>query len=179
MARSTFFFDIIGETVSRIAEINMVTVSIASLAFVSLVVLKKSKPRFPRALFVVGLGAVFVHVLSLEQHNVDVIGQIPSGLPSLRIPQWTSEDLIVLLPGSVMIAVVAFMEAISISNSLLREGEKRPLPNRELIGVGISSVERGATESQVATCCQELQDSSTVIPEQYPVSVGVTETLET
>jgi sulfate permease, SulP family len=151
LARSTYLFDIIGETVIRFAEINIVTVIIAFCSFVALVGLKKIKPRFPRALFVVGFGAVFVYVFSLDEYKVDVIGQIPSGLPSLMIPRWTTEDVFSLLPGALMIAVVAFMEAISISNSLLREGEKRPLPNRELIGVGSANILSGVFQGLPVT----------------------------
>jgi len=43
-------------------------------------------PRFPAALVVVVAGIALSSWLNLEQHGVAVVGEIPSGLPSLKFP---------------------------------------------------------------------------------------------
>jgi sulfate permease, SulP family len=142
-ARSAFLFDILLEAWQRLQEINWSTLSIALCTFVVLDVCKRVKPSIPRAILVVGMGGIAVVLFSLEERGVDVIGTIPSGLPAPQFPQLNKSDVLLLFPSAFMIAIVAFMEAISISNTLLREGEERPSPNNELIGIGTANALAG------------------------------------
>ena len=137
--RSTFLGDILLEVWKRISEINVPTVLIALMAFVVLDLSKRTRKSFPRALFVVVLGAFAVFYFSLESSGVDIIGRIPSGLPQFQLPLLTMEMIWALLPSALMIAVVSFMEAISIGQSLLRDDEESPNPNGELIGIGAAN----------------------------------------
>jgi MFS superfamily sulfate permease-like transporter len=70
----------------------------------------------------------------------DVVGDIPRGLPSLQAPtlQW---DLVWgLLPAAIVMALIGFMEATSISKAIATKTGERVDTNRELIGQGLANI---------------------------------------
>jgi SulP family sulfate permease len=86
------------------------------------------------------------HVKKIEKGEVklvgggDVVGMIPSGLPSFRIPPLSLEAIIQLLSAALIIALVAFMESISMAKALAAKTKQRLDPNQELIGQGLSNI---------------------------------------
>ncbi|MDP1525086.1 MAG: SulP family inorganic anion transporter [Rhodocyclaceae bacterium] len=70
----------------------------------------------------------------------EVVGAIPSGLPEFKWPTVTWSDMTHLLSVAVVIALVAFMEAISIAKAMAARTRSRIDPDRELIGQGLANV---------------------------------------
>jgi len=70
----------------------------------------------------------------------EVVGAIPSGLPEFKWPTVTWSDMTNLLSVAVVIALVAFMEAISIAKAMAARTRSRIDPDRELIGQGLANV---------------------------------------
>jgi len=70
----------------------------------------------------------------------EVVGAIPSGLPDFKWPTVTWSDMTSLLSVAVVIALVAFMEAISIAKAMAARTRSRIDPDRELIGQGLANV---------------------------------------
>jgi MFS superfamily sulfate permease-like transporter len=70
----------------------------------------------------------------------DVVGVIPEGLPSFQVPvvQW---DLVwALLPAALVMALIGFMEATSISKAIATTTGERVDTNKELIGQGLANI---------------------------------------
>jgi len=70
----------------------------------------------------------------------NVVGVIPQGLPSLQVPviQW---DLVwALLPAALVMALIGFMEATSISKAIATTTGERVDTNKELIGQGLANI---------------------------------------
>ncbi len=70
----------------------------------------------------------------------DVVGHIPQGLPSFRIPKLSLDAILSLLSAAFVIALVAFMESISMAKALAAKTKQRLDPNQELIGQGIANM---------------------------------------
>jgi len=70
----------------------------------------------------------------------EVVGTIPSGLPELKWPILNWSDIKNLLSIAIVIALVAFMEAISIAKAMAAKTRSRIDPNRELIGQGLANL---------------------------------------
>jgi len=70
----------------------------------------------------------------------EVVGAIPSGLPEFKWPTVNWSDVTNLLSIAVVIALVAFMEAISIAKAMAARTRSRIDPDRELIGQGLANV---------------------------------------
>jgi len=70
----------------------------------------------------------------------DVVGSIPQGLPSFRMPNLSLDAILSLLSAAFVIALVAFMESISMAKAMAAKTKQRLDPNQELIGQGIANM---------------------------------------
>jgi SulP family sulfate permease len=70
----------------------------------------------------------------------EVVGQIPKGLPSLKWVPFNASIFSHLLPFAVIIALLGFMEAISIAKAMAAKTGQRLDPNQELLGQGLANM---------------------------------------
>ena len=70
----------------------------------------------------------------------EVIGSIPSGLPSLDLPKMNWDTIMALLSSALVISLVGFMEAISIAKAMAAKTKQRIDPNQELLGQGLANI---------------------------------------
>ena len=86
------------------------------------------------------------HIKKIEKGAVklvgggDVVGKIPAGLPAIRIPTLSLDAIVQLLSAAFIIALVAFMESISMAKALAAKTKQRLDPNQELIGQGLANM---------------------------------------
>ena len=70
----------------------------------------------------------------------DVVGAIPKGLPDFSFPEIDGHSAITLMPAAVIIALLGFMEAISIAKAMAAKTGQRIDPNQELMGQGLANI---------------------------------------
>ena len=70
----------------------------------------------------------------------EVLGSIPRGLPPVSIPRFDSYTLLNLLPYAIIIALLGFMETISITKAMAAKTGQRLDPSQELIGQGLANI---------------------------------------
>ena len=119
------------------------TLVIGALSIAALVVSKKRWPRFPAALFVVVASTLAVWALGLSTRGVSIVGEVPAGLPGFSLPSVDSEILTQLIPAAATIALVSFMEAISVGRVFAQANRYDIHPNRELIALGFANLAGG------------------------------------
>lgn len=69
-----------------------------------------------------------------------VVGAIPEGLPSFNVPELRWDLMLALLPAALVMALIGFMEATSISKAIATKTGERVDTNTELVGQGIANV---------------------------------------
>lgn len=69
-----------------------------------------------------------------------VVGSIPAGLPTFAVPQVHRDLLLALLPGALVMALIGFLEATSISKAISAMTRERINPSRELVGQGLANI---------------------------------------
>ncbi|MBU4500587.1 MAG: SulP family inorganic anion transporter [Gammaproteobacteria bacterium] len=70
----------------------------------------------------------------------EVVGSIPAGLPGFQVPQIEWKLVLPLLPAALIMALLGFMEATSISKAISAKTGQRPDTNRELVGQGLANI---------------------------------------
>jgi sulfate permease, SulP family len=70
----------------------------------------------------------------------EVIGSVPAGLPSFEMPLLDLNLMASLFSSALVIALVGFMEAISISKIFAAKTKERLDPNQELVGQGLANI---------------------------------------
>ena len=116
-----------------------IIISITSLVFILLI--KKLNRKIPSALIAVILGILWVYFNGLDKQGVSVVGVIPEGLPSFQTPSFEVGSLKKLFPTAFTLALVAFMEAISIGKTMEEKHKNYVIdPNQELIALGSANI---------------------------------------
>ncbi|MDG2062604.1 MAG: sulfate permease [Flavobacteriaceae bacterium] len=116
-----------------------IIISITSLVFILLI--KKLNRKIPSALIAVILGILWVYFNGLDKQGVSVVGVIPEGLPSFQSPSFEVGSLKKLFPTAFTLALVAFMEAISIGKTMEEKHKNYVIdPNQELIALGSANI---------------------------------------
>ena len=78
--------------------------------------------------------------LGLADKGVKIVGDIPKGLPALSVPEFDLGLWRSLLASSLIIAVIGFVESISVAQTLAAKRRQRIDPDQELIGLGAANI---------------------------------------
>ena len=91
---------------------------------------------------VVVLNIVLAYSLNLQADGVAIIGDIPSGLPSIRdiFNQRGSEEFVQLLPTAALIHLVGYLESITVAKNMQLRYGNVVNSNQELLGLGSSNL---------------------------------------
>ncbi len=138
--KTGFFRDLLA-IVQHLPQASLVTV-LLSVGIVALIfVLERFLPKWPAPLVAVGAAILASALLGLQAAGVATVGEVPRGLPSLTWPQL--ELMRQLWPAAIGIALMSFTESIAAGRAFADPQEPRPLPNRELLALGIANVGGG------------------------------------
>ncbi|MDF4221470.1 sulfate permease [Maribacter sp. M208] len=125
----------------KLGEINYVDFSIGLVGIALLLGFKKWAKNIPGILIIVVLGIVAVYLFQLETYGIKLVGNVPSGLPSFIMPTLNIEDIKQLAPIAIALALVGYLEAISIGKAIEdKTGEDTIKANQELIALGSSNI---------------------------------------
>ena len=132
------FFADVANAVRGLDEANGWTVAISAVTLGVMLALRVWAPKVPGPLVAVVGGILVVVVLGLEDDGVALIPEVPRGLPAPALPGLDHVDE--LLPFALAIAMMAFLESVSVARAT-RESHDPPLDNgQELVAVGAASV---------------------------------------
>ena len=133
-----------------IPHANLYSVAIGLGAFVIVRLLKGYIPKAPAALIALILMTLIVAVFGWDQKGVSVLGTLPSGLPSLTLPNVSPADYLRLLPGAMAVVGITLCEALLLVRSCSRKHNTKADGNQVLFAYGMASVASGFTGSLVS-----------------------------
>jgi SulP family sulfate permease len=121
--------------------IHLITVIISTVSILFIVFIKKWNRKIPSAIIAVTIGILAVSFFNLEEKGVAVVGVIPEGLPSFQLLNFDSTLIKPLFPIALTLALVAFMEAISVAKAIEEKHDDYKVdPNQELIALGGANI---------------------------------------
>ena len=106
--------------------------------FGSTVLLSRTIP-----LFLVVASIALVYFFQLQTLGIKTVGIIPSGMPPLDMPYWNWTLVLQLLPGATMIAMISFVESLSIAQATALQNRSQLNSNQELIALGLANISAG------------------------------------
>ena len=137
LPRSHHIHSVAAAAFAAFDQIDLATVLIGVGSTAMLLALKRWRPRIPRALVAVVVGSVAVWGLGLE---IATVGDVPGGFPVPAFPSLELAAVVDLLPIAITIALVAFMESISVAKAFARRDRYDIDANRELVGLGAANL---------------------------------------
>ena len=105
-------------------------------------------PKVPTLLVITVLAIMLSAVVDLGAYGVELVGEIPAGLPSLSWPAVSGGDFALLIPSALGLFFVTYSDAILTARSLAGSGLGKPLDaNQELLALGGLNVAAGISGS--------------------------------
>jgi sulfate permease, SulP family len=126
------------------------TLAVGIISLVLLFAIHKFVPKIPAALAVMVLSILASSLFNLEEYGVQVVGYIPTGLPSFGLPSGiTFSELVMLLPGAAGIVLVAFSESVAIARSYATSHGYDVDANQEMVALGFANFGAGISQGFV------------------------------
>ena len=155
--RAEYFYEQVVYTVEHLGQTNLTTLAIGLGAVGVLLYFKmgisaqlrrwgvrpgwvvpvsKSAP-----LIIVLLGTLLVWGFNLtETAGINIVGDVPAGLPPLSLPSMDPTVWRALLPPALTISFVGYMESISVAKSFASKRRQKVGANQELIALGAANL---------------------------------------
>ena len=130
----------VGHLVRNLDEIDPTAAALGIGCLVVVLGCWRIAPKVPGILVAVAGAAALVGLFGLD---VPVVGDVPSGLPSLTIPSAPSGELDRLIAGALAIALLAFADTSVLSRSYAARLGDRIDQNRELVGLSAANAGAG------------------------------------
>ncbi len=124
-------------------ETNRWALALAGAALAVIVGLRQVVPRVPGTLVAVIGGTVATVVFGLADHGVSLVGDLPSGFPSPRLPDVSWQTIGTLTGGAFGIAFVAFADTSVLARVYADKRGERVDANQELVALGLVNVAAG------------------------------------
>lgn len=137
LPRSSQLHRLMGGTFDGLAQFHAPTLLLGVASIALLIGLRKRFPRVPGSLVLVALTLAGGAVWPWGTWNIRTVGAIPAGLPGFHVPEWTLDDLHMLFPLAATLALVAFMEAYSVAQTMAQKrGDHEIDADQELRALG-------------------------------------------
>jgi SulP family sulfate permease len=129
--------------VTHVRDAHVPTLVLALTTVVVLLGFSRYARRWPGPLIAMLAAAAVVQLFDLTAQGILVVGEVPQGLPELRVPQVASVELWQLLPAAVGVAVVAYSDNILTGRAFALRRREQIDSNQELLALGGANVAAG------------------------------------
>lgn len=102
-------------------------------------------------LIAVVASTLMVWGLGLDEMGVAILGDVPRGLPEFGLPAFDLNLISLLLAPALLIAIVGYVESISIAQTLAAKKREAIDPDRELIALGLANLGAGTSNAMPVT----------------------------
>ncbi|MFI6985963.1 SulP family inorganic anion transporter [Embleya sp. NPDC050154] len=128
--------------VTNLSVVHWETVGMSAATLAFLFGVAHFAPRFPAPLPAVALGTALVVAFRLTDHGIDVVGDVPTGLPDVFTPGFgQTRDLLAPAAG---ILLVGYTDVMLTARAFASTGGKPRLdPNQELLAMGAANLGSG------------------------------------
>ena len=137
--------DLIAETVRGVVDGRVLGVALTlSVAGVAVIVLLNRLLRLRPGVIVAAAGSIVaVGLFDLTASGVELVGDIPAGLPPLTIPGFDLGIFPALLGGAVAVALVSFADTGALSTATSLKSGAQVDPNSEIKALGAANLLSG------------------------------------
>jgi SulP family sulfate permease len=148
--------DVARALVENLSAINWITLAIGTAATAFLFWVRKGLKSFLLArgvqvrladiatkagpVFAVLSTTLIAWLLELDRGGLEVVGSLPQSLPPLTMPSLAPDLVGQLMAPAILIAVIGFVESISVAQTLAARKRERIDPDQELIGLGAANL---------------------------------------
>ena len=128
------------EFVSKLGLTHVPTLAVGVGAFIVLLVTPRIFRQVPAALVAMILAAIAVRLLDLEQHGVEIVGEVPAGLPPIHFPRFSLDLIPTMLGDAAGLALVCFSSMMLTSRSFASKNKYDVDADQEFAALGAANI---------------------------------------
>lgn len=130
---------IIKEVALNLQDIHPETFILGIAAIFSLALIRYLNPMLPGSMIVLALGILVAWLTGLSASGIELVGEIPKGLPPLSLPDVNFNDVRELLSTALTLALVQFMSVAALGRAFAKRHDYMIDSNHELVAIGASN----------------------------------------
>jgi high affinity sulfate transporter 1 len=133
--------------VGHLDQIDWEVAAVGGTALLVILCLRRFAPRVPGPLVALVGGVIASAWLDFESRGIPVIGPIPRGLPSVRLPHLAFGDVRALLPAALGIFFVSFGDVILTGRMHAGRRGQHIQARQELLAIGAANAAASITQA--------------------------------
>lgn len=130
---------IIKEVALNLQDIHPETFILGIAAIFSLALIRYLNPMLPGSMIVLALGILVAWLTGISASGIELVGEIPKGLPPLALPDVNFNDVRELLSTALTLALVQFMSVAALGRAFAKRHDYMIDSNHELVAIGASN----------------------------------------
>ncbi len=136
-----FVINIFIDIAKSLGEANLYVFVLSLLAFTMIILIKKHFHKLPETLLALVLLTLITYFFNLEKKGVELVGTLPTGIPSPTLPLVHDISVIPgLIVAAVVISIVGMTETYSISKIVAYNTKQKVDFNQEFLGQGLANI---------------------------------------
>ena len=146
---TTGYFAEVIAMIQSIPHANWYSLTIGAGTFAIVRLMKRYTPKIPGPLVALIVMTVLVAVFGLDRKGVSVLGTIPSGLPTLTVPNVPLADYVRLFPAAMAVVAITMAEGLLLVRAYDRKHGVKSDGGQVLFAYGVANVAGGFSGSLV------------------------------
>lgn len=139
LPRTQLLHQLVLDAARQVGGTHAITAVLGGAGLLLLLGLKRWLPRWPEAFLVVLLGALAAWGLGLGAAGVDLVGQVPKGLPTFKVPVVDLPTVKALFPTAIALAFIQLANMFALGKMFAARHRYDIDPNQELIALGAAN----------------------------------------
>lgn len=132
------------EIATHLPETHWPTAMLGLGTIALLLLLRKLNRKLPSPLISMVFASLITFFLGLNTIGVDVIGQLPTGLPPLvKLPIFNLDMIAKLSSGALAVGAIGLIQTTAIARSISNQTGQRVDSNQEFVGQGMANIAAG------------------------------------
>jgi len=126
---------------NHINESSFFTIIISTVSILILLLFKKLPTNFPIAIVLIAVFTGCSYLFDFQNYNIDIVGDIPKGLPKLYLPNFSWNIIKLLLPTVFTLTIIGYIGSIGIAKSFqMKYRDYEVNANKEFIALGFAKI---------------------------------------
>jgi SulP family sulfate permease len=139
LSQTQYIFVLIEELTWEFDQIHWQTFTWGITAIAIMAIFRYLKPIFPISVVILSISILLSWMVGANQLGIQLVGDIPTGLPALSLPDINFNNMRELLPTALTLALVQFMSVASLGQTFAKRHNYIIDANHELVAIGASN----------------------------------------
>ena len=131
------------ELAGLLKQVHWPTLATGAATLAGLIVIRRVVPKAPASLIALAAVAAAAYALDASSHGVKLVGEVPSGLPSLGLPEVGYAAAQSLSMDAIGLVIVSFTSGMLTARSFAARGSYEIDANQEMRALGIANAMSG------------------------------------